>query len=148
MSSTRGGHPPPLFELLAHPRHESAHTQQLVHELRKGLAAILVALDEVADDAFFEVDLQLVALLDPFRSLRRLQDRVAHVDRVAKEDAREGVRDHERDAGAPDRDGSDLARGAAAEVGAADEDVAGGDLRRPRLAAGDTIHRVLAELLL
>src|SRR5439155_25153683 len=80
MSSTRGGHLPPLFELLAHPRHEPAHAQQLVHELGKGLAAILVALGEVADDAFFEVDLQLVALLDPFRRRRRLQDGVAHVD--------------------------------------------------------------------
>src|SRR5947208_8361115 len=86
ISSTRCRGAPPLFQLLAHPRHQAAHAQQLVHELWKRLAAILIALGEVADDALFEVDLELVAFLNALRRLRRLEDRVTHVDRVPKED--------------------------------------------------------------
>src|SRR5712691_6100753 len=148
MSSTRCRRATPLFQLLAHPRHQAAHTQQLVHKLGKRLAAILIAFREVADDAFLEVDLELVSLLDALRRLRRLEDRVTHVDGVAKEDARERVGYHQRDAGAADGNGRDLAGRSAAEIRAADQDVAGRDLRGPRLAARHAIHRVLAELLL
>src|SRR6266566_2014843 len=63
-SSTRRGHTLALFQPLAHPRHESAHSQQVVHELRERLGAIFVAFREVADHALVEVDLQLVAVLD------------------------------------------------------------------------------------
>src|SRR5256885_6613735 len=107
ISSTSGRSSPALFQLFAHPWNEAAHAQQLVHELGKSLAPILVALREVTDDAFLEVDLQLVAFLDRLRGLRRLQDRVAHVDRVAEEDAREGGGYHQRDARAADRNGRD-----------------------------------------
>src|SRR6266536_6538308 len=137
-----------LFESFADPGHEPAHLQEVGHELREGLSPVFVALREVADDAFLEVDLKLVALFDGLRRLRRLHDRIAHVDRVAEEDPREGVRDHKRDARSADRHRRDLARGSASEVGAADEDVAGLHLRRPRLPAGDTFACVLAELLL
>src|SRR5256885_6032587 len=64
----------------------------------------------------FRSDLELVAFLHGFSRLRRLQDGIAHVDRVAEEDARVGVRDHQRYARAADRDRRDLARRAAAEV--------------------------------
>src|SRR6266513_68438 len=89
--STRGSGAPALFQPLAHPRHQPAHAQELVHELRERLASVLVALGEVADDPFIEIHLELIALLHRLRRLRRLQDRVAHVDRVAKEDAGERV---------------------------------------------------------
>src|SRR6266508_6093395 len=88
MSSTRGSLLSSLLQPLSHPRHQPAHLQQVGHELGKGLGAVFVALGEVADDALLEVDLELVALLDRLRGLRRLEDRVAHVDRVAEEDAR------------------------------------------------------------
>src|SRR5205809_4124787 len=71
--STRGSGAPALFQPLAHPRHETAHPQQLVHELRERLAPVLVALGEVADDPFLEVDLELVALLHALGRLRRLE---------------------------------------------------------------------------
>ena len=85
-------------------------------------------LREVAHDPLLEVDLELVALVHALGRLRRLEDRVAHVDRVAEEDARVGVGDHQRDARAADRHRRDLARRAAAEVRAGDQDVA---RRRP-----------------
>src|SRR6266566_7825642 len=53
-----------LFESFADPGHEPAHLQQVGHELRKGFGPVLVALREVADDAFLEVDLELVTFLD------------------------------------------------------------------------------------
>src|SRR5882762_10430981 len=80
MSSTRCRDAPLFFQPLANPRHEPAHVQELVHEARKGLAAILIALREVAHDTCFEVDLELVALVNPLCRLRRLENRVAHVD--------------------------------------------------------------------
>src|SRR6266851_5838134 len=101
--------PAPFFEAPAHPRHQPAHAQQLVHELRKRLAAVLVAAREVADDPFVEVDLELVAFVHGFCRLRRLEDGIAHVDGVAEEDARVRVGDHERYAGAADRHWRDLA---------------------------------------
>src|SRR5262249_15901808 len=67
---------------------------------------------------------------------------------VAEEDARERVGDDERDARSADRDGCDLARGAASEVGPADQYVALGHAAGPRLASRNTFHGVLAELLL
>src|SRR5437879_5004140 len=148
MSSTRRGHSTPFFELLAHPGHEPAHAQQVVHELRKGLGAIFVAFGEVADHAFLEVDLELVAILHRLGRLRRLKDGVAHVDRVAKEDAGERIGDDQRDSGAANRDRRDLSRRAASEVRAADEDVSLPDLGGPGVAAGHAFHGVLAELLL
>src|SRR2546426_2383646 len=148
MSSTRRGHSTPFFELLAHPRHEPAHAQQVVHELRKGLGAIFVAFGEFADHAFLEVDLELVAILHRLGRLRRLKDGVAHVDRVAKEDAGERVSDDQRNSGATDRDRRDLSRRAASKVRAADEDVSLPDLRGPGVAAGHALHCVFAELLL
>src|SRR5207247_1919539 len=140
--------PPPLLQLLAHPRHEPAHPQQVVHELWKSLGAILVALAHVADHALLEVDLELVAFLYRLGGLRRLQDRVAHVDRVTKEDACKGVGDDERDAGASDGDGRDLSRGAASEARAADQAVPLRDLRGPRVPGRHSFHGVLAELFL
>src|SRR6202165_3256633 len=86
MSSTSCRDAAAFFQPLAHPRHEPAHVQQLVHECRECLAPVLVALGEVAHDALLEVDLQLVPLVNAYGRLRRLEDGVAHVDRVAKED--------------------------------------------------------------
>src|SRR5215471_8795645 len=138
-----------LLEALPHPWHQAAHPHELGHELRERLGPVLIALGEVADHALLEVDLQLVAGLDGLGRLRRLEDRVAQVDRVAEEDAGERVRDDTRDAGAADGDRGDLAGRAAPEVGAADHDVAGRHLARPAaLVTGHALHRVLAELLL
>src|SRR5438105_1471662 len=143
-SGTRLG---PLLQALAHPGHQPTHLDQLVHERRKGVAAIFVALREVADDAFVEVDLQLVTLLDRLGGLRGLQDREAEVDRVAEEDARERVGHHHAHARAADRHRRDLARRAASEIGAGHQDVAGADLLGPAiLVAGHAFHRVLAQL--
>src|SRR5207249_5662228 len=75
----------PLRQTLAHPRHEPAHAQEVVHERWKCLVAILVAAREVADDAFLEVDLELVAFLHGFSRLRRLQYGSARVDSVEVE---------------------------------------------------------------
>src|SRR2546423_2148996 len=148
MSSTRRGHSTPFFELLAHPRHEPAHAQQVVHELRKGLGAIFVAFGEVGTHASLELALELVAILHRLGRLRRLKDGVANVDRVAKEDAGERSGDDQRNPGAADRAGRDLSRRAATEVRAADEDVSLPDLGGPGVAAGHAFHGVLAELLL
>src|SRR4029077_7289414 len=74
MSSTNARRLAALFQLLANPGNEAAHAKQLVHELWKRLAPVLIALGEVADDPLFEVDLKLVALVDPLRGLRRLKD--------------------------------------------------------------------------
>src|SRR5438105_6722569 len=137
-----------LFESFADPGHEPAHLQQVGHELWKGFRPVFVTLREIADDSLLEIDFELVALLHGLRGLRRLHDRVAHVDRVAEEDPRKRVRDHKRDARSPDGDRRDLARRAASEVGATDQDVALCDPRRPRVAAGHPFHRVLAKLLL
>src|SRR6266508_4610855 len=147
-SSTRGSLLPSLFQALAHPRHQAAHPKKVVHELRKWLGPVLVAFREVADDAFLEVDLELVTLFHRLGRLRRLQDRVAHVDGVAEEDPRERVGDHQRDAGAPDRHRRDLPRRATSEIRAPDPDVSGRDAGRPRVATRYALHRVLAELLL
>src|SRR6266508_1730696 len=147
-SSTRGSLLPSLFQALAHPRHQAAHPKKVVHELRKWLGPVLVAFREVADDAFLEVDLELVTLFHRLGRLRRLQDRVAHVDGVAEEDPRERVGDHQRDAGAPDRHRRDLPRRATSEIRAPDQDVSGRDAGRPRVATRYALHRVLAELLL
>src|ERR1044072_1796683 len=111
----------PLLQSLADPGNEPSHLQQVGHELRERLRPVLVALREVANDALLEVDLELVALLHRLGRLRRLEDRVAHVDRVAEEDPRKGVGDHERDARAADGDRRDLAGRATTEVRAADE---------------------------
>src|SRR5207237_10586426 len=80
--------------------------------------------------------------------LGRLEDRVAQVDRVPKEDARVGVRDHAGDAGAPDSYRRDLAGGAAAKVRARHQDVAAGDPLGPAFVAGHALARVLSQLLL
>src|SRR5436190_19726296 len=72
-----------LLEPPADPGHEPAHPHQLRHELGKRLGAVLVAGGEVTDHALAQVDLQLVALADRLGRLRRLEDRVAEVDRVA-----------------------------------------------------------------
>src|SRR5215510_16054975 len=53
-----------FFQALAHPWHQSAHSHQVCHELRKWLGLVHVALGEVADDALLQVDLELVALPD------------------------------------------------------------------------------------
>src|ERR1051325_10102975 len=147
MSSTRPSLLSSLLEPLSHPGHEATHLEQVGHELRESLGTVLVALREVADDALLEIDLELVSFLDSLRSLRRLKDRVAHVDGVAEEDAGEGIGDHKRDPGTPDGDGRDLARGPAAEVGPADEDVALSHARRPRLAAWHALHPVVGHML-
>src|SRR6266566_356431 len=106
-ASARWG-PPSFFQAFAHPRHQPAHAQELVHELRERLRAVLVALREVAHDALLEVDLELVSFVHAFRRLWRLKDWVPHVDRVAKEDARVRVGDDERDAGSADGHRDDL----------------------------------------
>src|SRR6266850_3968827 len=134
ISSTRGRDAPFFFQALPHPRHQPAHVEELVHELRKGLAPIFVTLREVAHYPLLEIDLELVTLIDPLGSLWRLKDRVAHVDRVAKEDPRVGVGDDQRDARTANRDRGDLTRGAATEVGAGHQDVALVDPDRPALA--------------
>ena len=77
---------------------------ELGHELGKRLGAVLVALRQVLDRALLEVDLELVALADRLRSLGRLKDRVADVDRVAEKDPGEGVGDDAADAGSADGD--------------------------------------------
>src|ERR1700674_2886390 len=74
-ASPRRADPPALLQLLAHPGHQPAQAKQLVHELRKRLASVLVAFGEVADHALLQVDLELVTLIDPPRRLRRLGDR-------------------------------------------------------------------------
>src|SRR5712691_7418949 len=161
MSSTRGRLPrlrgrwgasagwgaPFFFQPLAHPRHQPAHVEELVHEFREGFAPILIALREVAHDPLLEVDLELVTLIDPLGRLWRLKDGVAHVDRVAKEDPRVGVSDDQRDTRTANRHRSDLTRGAATEVGAGHQEVALVDPGRPALAPGHTLHRMLAQLL-
>src|SRR6266850_1176906 len=147
ISSTRGRDAPFFFQALPHPRHQPAHVEELVHELRKGLAPIFVTLREVAHYPLLEIDLELVTLIDPLGSLWRLKDRVAHVDRVAKEDPRVGVGDDQRDARSADRHRRDLARGPAAEVGPCDQDIAHIDPGRQPVAAGHALHRVLAQLL-
>src|SRR5260370_32596874 len=86
---------------MADPRHQTAHFEKLVHELREGLRSVLVALREVADHALLQVDLELVAVLDRLARLGRLHDREAHVDGVGEDYARERAGDDERNAGAP-----------------------------------------------
>src|SRR5882762_11634249 len=81
ISSTRCRDAPLFFQPLAHPRHQPAHVEQLIHELGERLGAVLVALREVAHDALLEVDLELVPLVHAFSRLRRLKDRITHVDR-------------------------------------------------------------------
>src|ERR1700694_6049433 len=48
LSSTSCRHASAFFQSLAHPRHQPAHLQELVHEAREGLRSIFVALAEVA----------------------------------------------------------------------------------------------------
>src|SRR5579864_5532664 len=72
MSSTRWCCAPALGEPLADPRHQPAHRQELVHEIRERLGRVLVAPAEVANDALLEVDLELVTVLDGFGGLGRL----------------------------------------------------------------------------
>src|SRR6267378_8055495 len=116
ISSTRCRDAPLFLQPLAHPGHQPAHAQELVHELGERFGSVLVALGEVAHDSLLEVDLELVALVYAFGSLWRLKDWVAHVDRVAKEDARVRVGDDQRDARAADRHRGDLTRRSAAKV--------------------------------
>src|ERR1019366_9683516 len=146
--SASSGIVPPFFQPLANPGHEAAHVHELVHKRGERLTPILVPLAEVPHYALFQVDLELIAFGHPLGSLRRLEDGVAQVDSVAKEDPRVGVGDDERYARTPDRNRGDLARGAASEVGSGHEDVPRRHLRRPALSAWQALHRVLAELLL
>src|SRR5579872_1347963 len=95
-SSTSSLEAAPLLQLLANPRHQAAHVEELVHELRESLAAVLVAFREVAHDTLLEVHLELVTVLDRLGGLGRLEDGISHVDRVAKKDPCERVGDHQR----------------------------------------------------
>src|SRR5215813_13519444 len=138
-----------ILQALAHPWHQPAHSHQVRHELRERLGLVRVTPGEVANDALFQVDLELVTLLDGFCSLRRLQDRVAEVDRVAEEYPGERVGDHAGDTGSADGDRGDLTRRAAAKVGAGHDDVARRNLLgRAAVIAWHSFHRVLAQLLL
>ena len=103
-----------------------------------------VARRQVLDRAGRRVDAQLIAGLDLLDVLADLQERQADVDAIAVKDAREARGDDDRDARCLDGNRRMLARGAAAEVAAADHDVAFLDIRCEALV--DVDHAVLGEL--
>src|SRR5207245_6620801 len=67
-SATRGD--ATFLQAPAHPRHQAAHAQQLVHERWKRFGAVLVAPSEVADDALLQIHLELIPLDHGFSRLR------------------------------------------------------------------------------
>lgn len=96
---------------------------KLKHEIGVGLSPKYLALGDVSYLAAGKLHLKLIALLD-FISLGAFEEREADVDGVPEEDAGEALGDDAGYARRLDGDGGMLPRGAAAEVGGGDDDVA------------------------
>src|SRR5439155_23898532 len=103
--------------------HEAAVADELHQELRDRLALQRLARRAVTETAFFTINQYFVAGVDPF-CLRADESRQPEIDRIPVEEAGERLGDQRRDAEVLQRLRRLLARGARAEVAAADDDVA------------------------
>ena len=108
--------------------HQAAVGDDLLDKGREGFGLEGLAGGLVGDDAGVEVHMDLVACGDGVGGFGALHDGQADVDAVAVEDAGKALGDDHRDAGGLDGQRGVLTGGAAAEVPAADHDVASASL--------------------
>src|SRR5882672_606063 len=113
--------------LLRNHRQQTAGGDHLLHELGLRDEGVLGALRVIADDALGEINFEVITVPCLISETRALNRQKSVVERIAEKGARKVGSDNARDAGSPQGPDCVLARRAATEIFAADQNVTGLD---------------------